>query len=203
MAVSVTTTSQSLTPRRKTRAGIRHKLRVSMPDNLLAEARNKPVTEPRYGLDMKYRTLVILATPIYIAIAASSAVAHHSHPYFYDQCKSVTIEGLVESVQWKDPHALVVVKLDDGTSYTVDWMGLVGLTRNRILGPAQAALVPGARVLVSGSPIRTTAEIRGRFPDFTREVNPRTIDPKLIRRVGDSFSWAQSPVPNPSTCAGK
>ena len=147
------------------------------------------------------RSLGILSAAIYIAAAASPALAHHSHPYFYDQCKSVTIEGRVESVQWKDPHTVMVVRLDDGTVYTVDWMPLGGLTRNQILGPAQEALVFGARVSVTGAPIRTLAEIREHFPDFTGPVNPRTIDPRLIRRVGGDFSWGTLPSDsNPVNC---
>ena len=147
--------------------------------------------------------LVTLAAMLYVATWASSASAHHSHPYFYDQCKSITIEGRVESVQWKDPHTLIVVRLDEGTAYTVDWTGLSGLTNNKTIGPAKEALVYGARVAVTGNPIRTTAEIRQHFPDFTSDVNPRTIDPRLIRRVGDSFSWALPPSPNPPNCNGK
>jgi len=147
--------------------------------------------------------LVMLAAILYIATLASSAYAHHSHPYFYDQCKSITIEGRVESVQWKDPHTLIVVILDEGTAYTVDWAPLSRLTNNRIIGPAKDALVFGARVAVTGSPIRTAAEIREHFPDFTSDVNPRTIDPRLIRRVGGSFNWALSPSTNPPNCGGK
>ncbi len=67
------------------------------------------------------RNLVILVVTIYIATAASSAYAHHSHPYFYDQCKSITIEGRVERVEFKDPHTWIFLRLDDGTAYTVDW----------------------------------------------------------------------------------
>ncbi len=149
------------------------------------------------------RNLVILVVTIYIAIAANSAYAHHSHPYFYDQCKSITIEGRVERVEFKDPHTWIFVKLDDGTAYTVDWAGLSGLTRNRVIGPAKEALVFGARVVVTGNPIRDTAQIREHFPDFTSVVNPNTVDPRSIRRVGDSFSWALSPSPNPPNCDGK
>jgi len=148
------------------------------------------------------RNLVILVT-IYIVTAVSSAYAHHSHPYFYDQCKSITIEGRVERVEFKDPHTWIFVKLDDGTAYTVDWAGLSGLTRNRVIGPAKEALVFGARVVVTGNPIRDTAQIREHFPDFKSVVNPNTVDPRSIRRVGDSFSWALSPSPNPPNCDGK
>jgi hypothetical protein len=133
--------------------------------------------------------------------AASSAHAHHSHPYFYDQCRSTTIEGSVEDVRWRDPHTLIVLRLDDGTSYTIDWNGLRGLTNNGIVGPAKAALVSGARVAVTGNPIRTSAEIRKYFPDYTHEVDPNIVDPTLIRRVDDSWSWERTPgdrMPQPS-----
>ena len=142
-----------------------------------------------------------LAAALYLA-TASPAFAHHSHPLNYDWCKSITVEGRVESVEYKNPHSIIVVRQDDGTAYTVDWNPVDGLTRNRILESAKGALAFGARVSVTGAPIRTAAEIRGFFPDFKGEVNPRTIDPWLIRRVGDTFSWSLPQVPDPAKCAG-
>ena len=59
---------------------------------------------------------------------ASSSYAHHSHGLFYDQCKKLTIEGRVQSAQWKNPHVLIVVKMDDGTTYTVELTSLQILT---------------------------------------------------------------------------
>ena len=143
--------------------------------------------------------LGILAAAFSLAMIASSALAHHNHLYFYDQCKSVTIDGRVDSFQFTGPHAKIVISLADGTTYTVDWMTPNNLQRNGILEPAKKALAPGARVSVIGAPIRTAAEIRGYLPDFTRDVNPSTIDAKLIRLVDDSFSWARPPQ-NPELC---
>jgi hypothetical protein len=135
---------------------------------------------------------------------ASDAYAHHSHPYFYDQCKTVTIEGRVEKAEWKDPHTLIVVRVDDESLYTIDWNGLSALTRDRVIGPAKEALVFGARVAVSGNPIRTAAQIREHFPEFTSDVNPRTLDPMSIRLVDNSFNWAQPrPVASPPDCNRK
>ena len=99
---------------------------------------------------MRHR-LVTLAVVLYLATPASSAYAHHSHPYFYDECKSVTIEGRVERVEFKDPHTGIVLRLDDGAAYTVDWAPLSRLTNDRIIGPAKNALVFGARVVVTGN----------------------------------------------------
>jgi hypothetical protein len=144
------------------------------------------------------RHMVIpLAAAICLCVAPPSARAHHSHPYFYDQCATVTVEGRIDTVQFKDPHTLIVVGLDDGTAYAVDWNGLRALTRDHIVDPARAALVPGARVVVTGNPIRDVAQIRGHFPDFTYDVNPNTVDPTLIRRADDSWRWARRGLMSP------
>jgi hypothetical protein len=154
------------------------------------------------AIDMKRNALIGLTTAICLC-TASSAYAHHSHPYFYDECNSMTIEGRVERVEFKDPHTRIVLRLDDGTAYTVDWAGLRGLTNNRIIGPAKEALVFGARVAVTGNRIRNAAQIREHFPDFKSDVNPNTVDPSSIRRVDDSFSWALPPRTNPPNCDRK
>ena len=148
-------------------------------------------------------TLVTLAVVFYLATLAPSAYAHHSHPFFYDECKSITIEGRVERVEFKDPHTWIVLRLDDGTLYTVDWAPLSRLTNQGVIGPAKESLVLGARIVVTGNRIRTAAQIREHFPDFKSEVNPNTLDPTSIRRVGDSFSWALPPRTNPPNCNGK
>ena len=140
------------------------------------------------------RSLVIHVAVALLIGAVSSAGAHHSHPYFYDQCRTVTIEGRVESVRWVDPHISIVVRLDDGTAHTIDWIGLRSLANRGNIAPAEAALAAGARIAVAGSPIRSSAEIRKYFPDYTHEVNPNTIDPTLIRLLDGSWTWARTPA---------
>jgi hypothetical protein len=130
-----------------------------------------------------------LAAAICTVTAASSAYAHHSHPLTYDWCKTLTTEGKVESVEYKDPHSRIFLRLDNGTLWTVDWAPLAGLKNSGRLDPAQKALVFGARIAVTGAPIRTLAEIRQHFPDYNTEPNPNTIDPASMRRVDDSWSW--------------
>jgi hypothetical protein len=138
------------------------------------------------------RSVVIQLVAASCLCVVSSAHAHHSHPYFYDQCRSITIEGRVESVEWKDPHTLIVLRLDDGAAYTVDWNGLSSMANGGVSGPAKAALILGARIAVAGNPIRSSARIREFFPDYTHEVNPNTVDPTLMRRVDDSWSWVRT-----------
>lgn len=144
----------------------------------------------------------MLAGTLSVATLASPGYAHHSHPYFYDECKRITIEGRVERVEFKDPHTWIALRLDDGTAYTIDWAGLRGLTNSRVIGPAKGALVSGSRIAVTGNRIRSSAEIREHFPDFQGVVNPNTLDPSSIRRVDDSFRWALPPR-NPPNCGRK
>ena len=124
-------------------------------------------------------TLVTLAVVLYLATLAPSAYAHHSHPYFYDECNSITIEGRVDRVEFKNPHTWIVLRLDDGTAYTVDWAPMSRLTSEHVIGPAKEALVSGARVVVTGNRIRSAAQIREHFPDFKSDVNLNTVDPRL------------------------
>jgi uncharacterized protein DUF6152 len=148
-------------------------------------------------------TLVMVAVSLCFATAPAPAYAHHSHPYFYDECKPITIEGRVERVEFKDPHTLIVLNLDDGTAYTVDWAPLSRLTTQGVIGPAKNALIFGSRIVVSGNRIRPAAQIREHFPDFSGEVNPNTVDPISIRGVGNRFNWAMPPRVNPPNCDRK
>jgi uncharacterized protein DUF6152 len=146
------------------------------------------------------RKLVTLLVILYITTLASSGYAHHSHPYFYDECKSITIEGRIEKVEFKDPHTRIILILDDGSAFTVDWAPLSRLTNQGVIGPAREALVFGARIVVTGNRIRPAAQIREHFPDFTSEVNPNTVDPSSIRRVGQDFRWGLPSRANPPNC---
>jgi hypothetical protein len=88
------------------------------------------------------------------------------------------------------------------SAYTLDWISLTGAANNRVIGPAKAALVVGARVAVAGYPIRSGAEIRKFAPDYKYETNPNTVDPMMIRRVDESWNWARQ-VGNPPDCTGR
>jgi hypothetical protein len=131
---------------------------------------------------------------------ASAAHAHHSHPAFYDFCTRVTIEGRIDSVEWKDPHTQIHLTLDDGTAYRVEWTSLSALQRQNVAGLAQKALTVGARVAATGHPMRDPARIRARFPNVSLSGDARVVDPLRMRRADDSWSWALPPNPNPPPC---
>jgi len=137
----------------------------------------------------------MLAVIVSVALG-SSASAHHSH--LYDECKSIAIEGRVDRVEFKNPHNLIALRLDDGTAYAVDWVSVTRLTSAGIISAAKDAVVSGARVAVTGSPIRDAAELRRIVPKFKGDVNPNTVEAFSLRRVDDSFSWG-SPRVTPRT----
>ena len=120
---------------------------------------------------------------------------------FYDPCTSVTIEGKVESVQWKNPHTLIDLKTNEGAVYRAEWTSLQGLTNHGDAGRAQEALKVGERVVITGNPLRDPASIRARFPAYKEPAEKMAVvDLTQIRHASDNWSWAQA---EPPRCAQK
>ena len=134
-------------------------------------------------------------TALVICVAASSSLAHHSHQTFYDPCKPVTVEGRIESIQWKDPHILLDLTLDDGRTYHAEWISLREVTTRGSIGPAQTVLMFGTRVVVTGYLLRDAAQIRASFPEYKGDTRgPNLVDVAQMRRADNSWSWrAESP----------
>lgn len=82
---------------------------------------------------MKRRSLLLAA-----AAAPAAALAHHGWSSF-DQDKPIYLQGRVKAVRWANPHAEVVIEVDDGLRLPAD------LTRRSL--PAQSQAVDGAAVL--------------------------------------------------------
>jgi len=140
-------------------------------------------------------------TALVICVAASSVLAHHSHQTFYDACKPLTVEGRIESIQWKDPHVLLDLTLDDGRTYHAEWISLREVTTGSSIGPAQTVLTSGTHVVVMGHPLRDAAQIRVTFPEYTGDTRgPNLVDVMQMRRADNTWAWrAQSPP----TCTPK
>jgi len=140
-------------------------------------------------------------TALVICVAATSALAHHSHLTFYDPCKPVTIEGRIESMQWKDPHIQLDLKLDDGRTYHAEWISLREVTNRASIGPAQTVLTSGTRVVIMGNPLRDAAQIRATVPDYKDDTRgPNLVDVAQMRRADNSWSWRAENLP---TCTPK
>ena len=135
------------------------------------------------------RRAVFVAAVLAVLVAENvPASAHHSHPSFYDSCTTLTIEGEVDSVQWKNPHVLIDLTTNDGKPYRAEWTSAGILDRTSVQPPNA-----GDRVVVRGNPMRDVASIRAKFPSLTVTTPTKpVVDLIEIRRVSDGWSWART-----------
>ena len=153
---------------------------------------------------MRRFALIPMMAVLGMCAARTTAYAHHSWGGFYEMCTRVTIEGAVETIEWKDPHTWITVKADDGTIYRTELSSARGLERQ---GFKADTLKPGDRITVNGSPMRDPAQIRARFPDMKTspgwETDPRwktTVALWQVRRASDGWSFSQGGGMPPAEC---
>jgi hypothetical protein len=110
------------------------------------------------------------------AVFGPAVYAHHSFSLDYHEDRSTAIEGSVEEFLYRNPHAVLKVRVTDaqGTvlSYAAEWAGAGRLGR---LGITAETLKPGDIVRITGAPGRIEAQNR--------------IHLKQIVRPSDGWSW--------------
>jgi uncharacterized protein DUF6152 len=88
-----------------------------------------------------------------IALFAAPALAHHSFAMF-DASKLVTLEGTVKEFKWTNPHAWILLTVNDGAGQPAQWAiemnGPTGLARD---GWVPKTLTPGMNVKVVIHPL--------------------------------------------------
>ena len=148
---------------------------------------------------MNRLALIPLTALLGMCAAGAPAYAHHSWGTFYDLCARVTIEGPVDTIDWKDPHTWITLKADDGTVYRIELTSARGLERE---GLKPDTVKPGDRITVTGSPMREPAQIRAGFADFKADPEwearsgwKTTIALWQVRRASDGWSWSRSGAP--------
>ena len=93
---------------------------------------------------------VCLAIVAAALLTGSSVLAHHSYGDILRE-QTVTIEGTLENILFANPHVVLKVRTDAGTTYDVEWGNLIQLRRE---GVDKAMLAAGDRVVVAGNPHR-------------------------------------------------
>ena len=96
--------------------------------------------------------------------------------------------GASRTGEFRNPHNLITLSLDEGTVYLADWINATRMASAGIIDAAKQAVVPGARIVVAGYRIRTAAELRTVAPKFKGDVNPNTVAARSLRRVDGSFT---------------
>jgi hypothetical protein len=128
---------------------------------------------------MKRRLAVAFLTITVLGIGAR-AYGHHSFAATYREKESVTIEGDLIQLDFRNPHSFVHVdvKEKDGTKvrYAVEWGGVGQLGQQ---GVTRETLKVGDHVIISGAPGRNPADHRVRLV--------------TLKRPADGFTWGQAP----------
>jgi hypothetical protein len=106
--------------------------------------------------------------------------AHHSFPGTYVDDRTITIQGELVQILFRNPHSFVhvMVTQNDGSvvRYAVEWVGASELGRQ---GVTAATLKSGDYVVISGAPGRNAADHRVRMTS--------------LRRPKDGFGWTLPP----------
>jgi hypothetical protein len=122
----------------------------------------------------------LLAALLFALAVAAPAFAHHSFAATYREKESVTIEGELVQLDFRNPHSFVHldVKEKDGTTvrYAVEWGGVGQLGQQ---GVTRDTFKVGDHVIITGSPGRNAADRRVRLV--------------TLKRPADGFAWGLDP----------
>ncbi|MBI4888535.1 MAG: hypothetical protein HY824_15675 [Acidobacteria bacterium] len=109
-------------------------------------------------------------------LLGTQADAHHSFPGTYLEDRTITIEGELVQILFRNPHSFVhmMVKEKDGSivRYAIEWVGASELGHQ---GVTATTLRNGDYVVISGSPGRNAADHRVRMLS--------------LQRPKDGFGW--------------
>jgi Family of unknown function (DUF6152) len=143
-----------------------------------------PDAAPRYSCAENLRRLAMIvrrfiglglsvaALAVGAAIPAIPVSAHHSYSPF-DRKKTVTIDGVIETLAWKNPHVAMTVRTKDSEVYQIFWQSPGRLAREQA---AKGILNVGDAVSVSGSPNKDPA------------MRTMTLITE-VRRKSDGWRW--------------
>jgi len=69
---------------------------------------------------MRKLLLTLVLTALY-SLATSPLLAHHGRGATYDMKKRVTLKGTVSRIEWRNPHVLIYMDVNDADGKVVTW----------------------------------------------------------------------------------
>ena len=142
---------------------------------------------------MRARTLLLAV--VTAGIAALPAGAHHVISEVYDIGRTITVEGRVDRVGYRDPHSFLHLRVPaDGTGIRTWSVELEGAAKLRLLGVDRETLRTGDRVTVCGNPGRDAGQYRLLMLMLARPSDGLAVrrTPMANQRECDSLSAAGS-----------
>lgn len=96
------------------------------------------------------RSVRIVTIAAVLVGSALTVSAHHTVSTFYDVARRATLHGVVDGVEWKNPHSYIELGVVGATGGVAPWLletqALYVLRRRHV---DMAAFTPGAMVTVS------------------------------------------------------
>ena len=86
----------------------------------------KTRTTPAISLNM---VAIRILTAVAFLLSAFPVSAHHSFAAVYDQSKPLRVDGVVQRVDWRNPHVVVALKAKDAAGAEVQWEIEMGAPR--------------------------------------------------------------------------
>jgi hypothetical protein len=112
-----------------------------------------------------------------LAFATPALTAHHSIAGIYDSARQVSIEGVVLTFQFVNPHPFITMKVDTSTGKSEEWrLEMDNLSELAAVGMAADTLRPGDRLLITGSVAR---------------AQPNALYVRRLERPADGFQYEQ------------
>ena len=97
------------------------------------------------------------STTLCALLNAAPMQAHHSQAAF-DATKEVTLEGVINRLDWKNPHIYLIIETSDGKGGTMlQQIEGLAVTQSVVNGLDRNALTPGTKVLARVNPNRNGA----------------------------------------------
>ncbi len=103
---------------------------------------------------------------------------HHSFPAHYIAGQSITLEGVVAEILWRNPHSFIYVEVvseaGEPEVWALEWHNTIILAR---MGLKPDTILPGDKIVASGNPSR----------DGSNRIRMVTLE-----RPADGFSLSRS-----------
>lgn len=140
------------------------------------------------------RALSLIAA---VCLYAMQVQAHHGLANDFDASSVVEVEGVIESLQWRNPHVSITIAVEQPDGSTASWAvvsnSVSNLTR---MGVTRDLLATGERVRVAGIPAR---EGNALFMDHMLVPDGREI----VFKRGASARWDGETIGNSDRLHGK